>query len=251
MGIVILFLINCCFLCSMAAAAPLRRVSLAWLCMAVVFCSPVHASVCTRNALKENDWCLVNGNVNYKVYAKDAITQTRNSKSVNELLQQWFKSNPSASRHNPECRTALSKYLCRSAMPPCDQLSSTCYAVIYPCKSMCTAALNACFPSGNPAEEKGGFGWLSCKYLPLTVTSWSRDNPRNETLTPVPTECCTPTDYDKGSVLPDIRSSQCVGNATVGAKEGVLETCGAAALFGDIMLVVMMISLCYLSSIWN
>ncbi len=145
--------------------------------------------------------------------------QSRNSKSVNQLVKQWLAANPSTATRNPGCRDALSKYLCRAAMPPCDAMSSSCYAVFYPCKSMCTDALKACFgQNGTAAQEKGGFGWLTCKYLPMTDEAFDVEEERspgsqNATdLVPVPTECCSTASYKKGEILPDPRKEECLGN---------------------------------------
>ena len=55
---------------------------------------------------------------------KDSASQARNSDSVMNLVKMWMQMNPNATardrtRGEPLCRNALSRYLCRSAMPPC------------------------------------------------------------------------------------------------------------------------------------
>lgn len=138
------------------------------------------------------------GGVDYKLYQKDADTQNRNSKSVQALVVQWMKANPNATRRNPACSNALSRYLCGSAMPPCDEHNSWCSGVFYPCKSMCNETLKACYPSGDASLEKGGFGWFSCKSLPMTDEVANKDDGHSASanadnngtgLVPVPSEC--------------------------------------------------------------
>jgi len=203
--------------------------------------------------MKESDWCKMRGGVDYKLYQKDADTQNRNSKSVQALVVQWMKANPDATRRNPACSNALSRYLCGSAMPPCDEHNSWCSGVFYPCKSMCNETLKACYPSGDASLEKGGFGWFSCKSLPMTDEVANKDDGHSASanadnngtgLVPVPSECCVTSKWNKDKLLPDARTEMCAGGGATRqlqangsyvyarrpAKVGIKEACSVGSV---------------------
>lgn len=183
------------------------------------------------------------------LYQKDGPTQYRESQSIQSLVTRWFAANPDATRRNPVCRNALSKYLCVSAMPPCDEHSAWCSGVFYPCKSMCNETLHACFPSGDASLEQGGFNWLQCNALPVTDEMANKDdghsasnNGNGTALIPVPNECCITSKWNKDKLLPDARKEMCSGGGTTRtlqpngsytyvrkpAKVGIKEACSAA-----------------------